>query len=120
MMDKKIYLLIFMIIIMFLINKQNKDNFINIDYCKEYDNKNQHCPYRVKYRPGIQQINTPFEFDIQNDKQYNCNKKPKPLYNQDLLETKPKCEKKQEFIMFAGKYPVAIKNNNNNSDICGK
>ena len=31
-MDKKIYLLIFMIIILFLINKQNKDNFTNIDY----------------------------------------------------------------------------------------
>ena len=127
-MKNNIYLLIFIITVLYIINnnKPKKEDYINLkyDYCKEYEDNNQDCPYRIKYKSGIPQINQSFKMNTNSVNQTNC--KIKPLYDQNLLSEqqmiiKPQCaDKKQvEFIKFAGKYPVAIKSNNN-INVCGK
>lgn len=133
--NNKLLLLIFIIVALLIINKKERDNFTNVkydyDFCEEYEKDNQHCPYRVKYKPGMHDVDRSFELNLKtSNNDCNCKKDIKPLYDQDLLAdprqepviVKPKCAEKQnpEFIMFAGKYPVHIKNNNKNNNTCGK
>lgn len=138
-MNKTIYL-IFFILISLLILKQKQDNFVN--FCQPYNNANQHCPYRVKFKDGVSTYRPgPLTIDINKECKCDCDKKKveaASLYDKDILNgtylvqqnknniVSPKCkevaeeEKKPEFIMFADKYPVKIKSKKNNTKICGK
>jgi hypothetical protein len=125
-----VYLIIFIVITMIVIDKNQKDTFINL--CQSYNQNGLHCPHRVKYRNGQPTIEKPFMMD-QN---YNCQneKQIASLYNSDLLLTngltngltnncadnnqEESKQKQLEFIKFADKYPVAIKSKNTN--LCGK
>jgi hypothetical protein len=126
-MNKVFYLIAFIVISIVLLKTQ-RDPFV--DFCKSYDNHGQHCPYRVKFKNGIDtsSYNILSDMNMDINKQCNCDKQNKeisPLYNQDILNgtygvknnveiVEPKCnqpKKKTEFIMFADKYPVQVKSN---------
>lgn len=135
-MNKVFYLIIFLVISIYFIKSQ-RDSFV--DFCKQYNDHGQHCPYRVKFKDGINtsSYNTLWDMNMDTNKQCNCDKQNKPmpsLYDKDILKgtygnnakvVKPKCKptkKKPEFIMFADKYPVKIKNNSkmDNKFLCKK
>jgi hypothetical protein len=122
-----VYLIIFIVIVMIVIDKNQKDTFVNL--CQSYNQNGVHCPHRVKYRNGQANINKQFTMDKKCQKA----KKIMSLYNSNLSLTnglnnnltkncaevnQEKTKKQLEFIKFADKYPVAIKSKNTN--LCGK
>ena len=137
-MNKTIYLVFFILISLLLL--KNQDNFVN--FCQAYDDTNQHCPYRVKFKDGINTTRpSPLTIDINQECKCDCDKKKVEgvsMYNNDILNgtylvqqhksniISPECknenaENKPEFIKFAGKYPVKVKGkNNNNIKVCRK
>lgn len=116
------YLLIFIILTLFILaRKRNisvKDTFVNFNLCQQYNDKGQHCPYRVMIKDGVKNY---------SQISYDTNNKHVKLYNQDILNGSytlssnniidSKCatsaKTTPKFVMFADKYPVAIKQNNN-------
>lgn len=126
-MNKNIYLVIFIIVILILINKSQRDQFTN--FCESYEKNGEHCPYRIKYRDGIKK---PISNDLTinnalSDWGCDCNKTsqttPNPTSTSNDTSNEdvpmPSCTQKPDFLMFAGKYPVGIKTKNN-TNLCGK
>lgn len=111
-MNKNIILLIFLFLLFVIINKNPKESYANLryDFCEEYEKNNQHCPYRLKNKIGI----------IRNHSMNQNNNNNSNNNNNNCATIKP-TSNGPEFIMFADKYPVYVKKNDNSTqNICGK